>query len=173
MRKGLFLFPLLFTFSCATMGDNQELNALKAEIQVLKLKSSKMEKEINSLKGENLSLKRELPELKITLAKLQELLSQEEGKVSFLEREIEKVKMESSRTTTLKVREVRSELSKDLSSIKGEITSLKSCCGEKGKELSNLEERLQTLEKEVETLKERLNSLKIPSVKIEKVKPSR
>jgi len=172
MRKPLLIFGLVLLSSCVTTGQDGKLNKLTARVQLLELKNKELEKEVEKLRKENLGLRQELPKLKVTVNSLGQKIEEVRRELKPVELKTASLIKRQERESSLKLAKLKRELLEKVNSIREELRSLKECCKGLGSSVGELEEKVKELSGKVEELSQRLNSLKIPSVKVEEVKPA-
>jgi chromosome segregation ATPase len=171
MKKWALAGAFVVLSSCVSTQQPQEMNALEARIQVLEAKESENEKEIARLSKRLEQVKEEIPKIKVILSSIrQEVqeLKKATGDVNLsvesLRKDLKRLEVNLSRKVEAKSSDYASSvkaLRSDLLRLSEELSSLKRL---HASDVSRIEEKLKAVE-------ERLNSLRIPSVKIEKVKP--
>jgi len=174
MKKWLIgLTIALSTASCATNQQNGKLNDLEARIQVLELKQSETLKELQTIEQRLAQIKEEIPKLKVSTSNLYQELSQLENRVSYLENSLKENRdytLKLNQSTKKEISRLKTGTDQKIDSLNKEITALKQTITH---DRENQNQKILELEERIRLLEEKISKLRIPSVKIEKVKPEK
>ncbi|ADY73493.1 hypothetical protein Dester_0853 [Desulfurobacterium thermolithotrophum DSM 11699] len=178
--KRLSIIALVMLTSCVPKQQSANVNVnshLESRIEVLELKQSEILKELKGIEEKLNKLKEEIPKLRVSIDNIRQDLSKVEEKFPLIEKSIKETKsyalklnQNSEQNTEKKLLKLKEEISLQFDSVSKEISTIK-------KEINASKEderqKLKELEEKIREIEERLSNLRIPSIKIEEVKPEK